>query len=347
MNLNSEDFNILKPSKRGGGGGDGPLPPKPENTEPWPIDDEDDDNDDDNDGEGKPGKPKPGKPKPGEGDYSVDAESFGEPISATPGGIITREQSRQIQKDLGVEEKLPVMTKDQIKDKIRKALAEEGAFGKESKRGEKGLGGGLGIDGYRAAIAEIARGKVNWKRLLRKFIGSKKSGSRSVLGNRRWLHSGAYMPTRQEKKKDIGSVVCSVDVSGSMSDTDILIILTEIKHLVKARGIDNTTIIYFHSQIERIVELKSKEAVAKYQMPPVRKGGTSFKEPLSAMERYKKDGKLELGVFLTDGEPNTWDNISRPTYLKDFIWVILNNPAMTPPWGNQVVYINSDDLEQS
>jgi len=348
MNLNSEDFNILKPSKRGGGEGGQPPKPQPENTEPWPTDDDNDDNDD-SDSDGKPGKPKPGgkQPKPGEGgDYSVDTEGFGEPISSTPGGIMTREQSRQIQKDLGVQEKLPTMTKDQIKDKIRRALQEEGSFGKESK-GSRGLGGGTGIDGYRAAIAEVARGKVNWKRLLRKFIGSKKSGSRSVIGNRRWLHSGAYLPTRQEKKKDVGSVVCSVDVSGSMSDVDILIILTEIKNLVKARDIDNTIIIYFHSQIERIVELKSKEAVAKYKMPPVQKGGTSFLEPLSAMERYYKDGKLELGIFLTDGEPNTWDNISKPTYIKDFIWVILNNPAMTPPWGNQVVYINSDDLEQS
>jgi hypothetical protein len=345
MNLNSEDFNILKPSKSGGGPPP-PVPPapQPENIEPWNTDDDDEDND--GDGEGKPKPPK--QPKQGEGkggDYSVDTEGFGEPISSTPGGLITEEQSRIIQRDLGVEEKLPTMSKEEIRDKIRRALNEEGSFGPANSGSRSGQGGS-GVGDFRAALAEIARGKVNWKRLLRRFIGSKKSGSRSVLGNRRWLSTGAYMPTRQDKKKDIGSVVCSVDVSGSMSDTDIAIILTEIKSLVKARGIDNTVIIYFHSVIEKIVELKSKEAVAKYQMGSVKQGGTSFKEPLSAMEKYRKDGKLELGVFLTDGEPNSWD-FPKPNYLKDFIWVILNNPGMTPPWGNQVVYINSDDLKQS
>ena len=95
--------------------------------------------------------------------------------------------------------------------------------------------------------------------------------------------------------------------------------------------------------IEKIVELKSKEAVKRYRMESVKQGGTSFKEPLAAMERYKKDGKLELGIFLTDGEPNSWD-FPKPTYLKDFIWVIINNSAMTPPWGNQVIHITSEDV---
>jgi predicted metal-dependent peptidase len=339
MNLNSEDFNIIKPSKSGEGPGPLPPQPTPENIEPW--DSDDDDGDDDGEGEGE-GKSREGGKKPGTpGDYTVDTDGFGEPIASTPGGLITKKESKEIQEDLGVEEILPAMSKEELRNKIRQSMNQEGAFGK-AQEGSRG-GGGQGVGGFRAALAEIVRGKVNWKRLLRKFIGSRQSGSRSVIGNRRWLHSGAYLPTRQDKKKDIGSVVCAVDVSASMSDIDIAIILTEIKSLVKARGIDHTVIIYFHSHIEKIVELKSKEAVKRYRMESVKQGGTSFKEPLAAMERYKKDGKLELGIFLTDGEPNSWD-FPKPTYLKDFIWVIINNSAMTPPWGNQVIHITSEDV---
>lgn len=345
MNLSSEDFNIIQPQGKGGGGYPAPPGPQPENIEPWG--DEDDDSEE---GEGKGrgrGEGKGGEPgklgEPGK-DYTVSTEGFGKSIASTPGGLITQEESKQLQKDMGVPEKLPTMSKEQIRDKIKKSLNDPGNFGPENKNRSQGYSGGIGD--YRAALADVARGRVDWKRLLKKFIGAKPTGERQVLGNRRHLHSGSYLYGGKENPDgDIKYLVAACDVSGSMSDDDIAIILTEIKSLVKIRGIDNTTIVYFHSQIEKIVELKSKDAVKKYSFPSVKRGGTDFLPPLQVMDSYYKKGQLELGVFMTDGFADI--GLPKPKYVSDFIWVILNNPTYTPPWGNKVVHIKSTDLQQS
>ena len=96
-------------------------------------------------------------------------------------------------------------------------------------------------------------------------------------------------------------------------------------------------------KIEKIVELKGKDAVKRYRFSDVKRGGTEFLPPLQAMESYYKKGRLELGVFMTDGFADI--DLPKPKFVSDFIWVILNNPGYNPPWGTKVVHINSSDLE--
>lgn len=329
-NLKAEDFKIITPPSDGDGDGP-PGPPPPDNTTPW----------DENEPTGEPKDDKGTSGDSGEDGEGTSYDVVEGGDMASGGGIISEEDSKQIQGDLGIPEKLPTMSKEEIRDKLKKAMQEGDAFGDPVKAGTKTAGSGVGD--FRAAVAELVRGKIDWKRLLKKFIGSKPTGERQYLGSRRWLHSGDYMWGSKEKLDDIGQLVAAVDVSGSMSDEEIVIIMTEIKSLVRARGIDNTTIIYFHDEVEKIVELKSKDAVKKYQVGSIRRGGTRFLPPLEAMNSYFKQGKLELAVFLTDGVAET--ELPKPKFVSDFIWVILNNPTWQPPWGNKVVYIKSDDLK--
>ena len=342
MNLDSDDFKIIKPSGEGGGTGGGEGP---DNVETWKDPNEPDEPNGDGDNQDPEGK-QDGKGKPGNPDYSVSAD-FGDPVDGgVPGGILTPEQSAKLQEELGIPQKLPTMTKEQIRDKIKKSINDPENFGEKNDAKSKSRTPGSMIGDFRAALAEIARGKVDWKRLLKKFIGSKPRGERQFLGNRRHLHSGDYMwGTKENPDGDIGHLVAAADVSGSMSDLEIAIVLAEIKSLVKARSIENTTIVYFHHEIEKIVELKSKDAVKRYKFTNVKQGGTNFIPPLQVMDSYYKKGQLELGVFMTDGFADT--DLPKPKYVSDFIWVILNNPTYTPPWGNKVVYINSNDIDTS
>ena len=330
-NLKSDDFKIIKPSKKGGGEGPGDFPMSPpENVTLWP---EDGDSPDDG-GEGEGGKGKGGV-------TSVKIVPTGNSI----GGIISEELSKKLQKDLGVPVELPTMTEEQIKDKIRKAL-KDGDIPVEKMEGNKSAG--TGSCGLRDALAKLTRPQVNWRAALRKFIGRSTQEYEEVMGHRNFIHSGDYIWTERDKENTmITEAVCAVDVSGSMSDENVAIILNEIKHMVEAKNVKNTTIVYFHSEIEKITELKGRGAVRKYEGEKVRSGGTDFKPPLSYMQAVDRKGNLEVALFLTDGFDITYDyatgsvNLPKPKYVNKFIWVILDNPSFRPPWGHMTVYIET------
>ena len=70
------------------------------------------------------------------------------------------------------------------------------------------------------------------------------------------------------------------------------------------------------------------------------------KKTLDAMPdkvaEYKK-GKMQLGVFMTDGYANL--NLPIPKFKKEFVWVILDNPLFVPPFGNLVVHISPKQMK--
>lgn len=261
-----------------------------------------------------------------------------DPIKSGIGGVLTDEISRQMQKDLGVPYENNAMDKEEIKEKINKGLL-EGTIPDEMKGGSKQHGTGKGS--LRAALAKIAKPQVDWRKALKKFIGRSARDTEEKLGHRNFIHSGEYIWTDKEKEQGaIKDAICAVDVSGSMSDDNIALILTEIKGMVEAKKVKNTRIVYFHSDVELIVDLKGPGAVKKYTGHKVHSGGTDFTPPLKVMQdAYKKD-KLEIALFLTDGYAEL--NLPKPKFVTKFIWVILDNPAFLPPWGNMCVYVNSD-----
>jgi hypothetical protein len=342
--LDKGEFNIIKPSKQGGG----PKPPQPPTLPPDNI---------------TPWKPKPGDPPPppppggkggdgkGEGKDKKPGQGTGGEITsvtivptAGTGGIISTDQSAQLQKDLGVPVELPTMTEEQIRSKIREALR-EGDVPADVNTGSKSAGAGSG--GLRAALAKLTRPQVDWRQALRKFIGRSTQEFEEIMGHRNFIHSDDYIWTERDKENTmITEAVCAVDVSGSMSDDNVAIILNEIKHMVEAKNVKNTTIVYFHSEIEKITELKGKGAVRKYDGEKVGSGGTNFVPPLSHMQAVDKKGALEVALFLTDGYDITWDGttvkLPKPKYVNKFIWVILDNPAFQPPWGHMTVYIETN-----
>jgi hypothetical protein len=341
-NLNTDEFNILKPSQGGGGSGRGEGP---DNIEPWKPKGE----------ESQPEPPKPPKPpkdpKDGDGEGKPGGKGQGQITSvkivptAGTGGIISEEMSKKLQQDLGVPVELPKMTEEEIKAKIRGAL-KDGDVPEEIKGGSNSPGGS-GTGGLRAALARLTRPQVDWRAALRKFIGRSTQEFEEIMGHRNFIHSDDYIWTDRDKENTmITEAVCAVDVSGSMSDDNVAIILNEIKHMVEAKNVKNTTLVYFHSDIEKVTKLKGKGAVRKYEGEKVKSGGTDFKPPLSYMQTVDKKGELEVALFLTDGFDMTWNGttvvLPKPKYVNKFIWVILDNPAFQPPWGHMTVYIETN-----
>ena len=316
-------------------------------------------------GEGKPGEGKgkgSGKGKPGEGEGGEgDGEGgqgaqpgqgkgsgAGKPGSGetdgskgTPleiggrgiGGVLSPEESKRMQADLGVPYEAP-FDESAIKNKLNELYP---LLDKSTGSRQAGSGAGNQKRLLPDAIAKILRPVVNWKALLKKFIartlGKKEE---DILPNRRYVAGGDYVQGTKELNNNFNTCVIAVDTSGSMGAKELLTILNEIKGLAQTNRINNFDIVYFDDGI-RDVEHLTTAKIKSYNPSPPGGGGTTFKEPLEYMEKIRKTGKLDLAIFMTDGYADL--NLPVPRYKDKFIWVILDNPSFKAPWGSKLVHI--------
>jgi hypothetical protein len=341
MKLNRDDFNVLIPPGAqpppGGnppdgpttkgvepivpppGGGGTPPPPKPptsgEEEEKKPSDSE-------TGGPGEPGSKK----------IEAEVKEVRTIVSPGVGGMLTPEESARLQEQLGVPVELPGEGDDE------KYSQEARRHMDKLSSGEAGTGKGS----LRRAVARLTEPQVDWKSVLKRFIGKAMSSSEQYLGSRRHLYKGDYFYGEKNKYESLENAVVAVDTSGSMSVEAIELILSEVKGIITAKKIKNTTIVYFDDGIQDTDTIKGTKKV--FDMRKAKGGGgTSFVEPLRYMEEQYKKGKMQLGVFMTDGYANL--NLSTPKFKKEFVWVILDNPLFVPPFGNLVVHISQKQMK--
>jgi len=329
MKLKRGDFNVLTPP--GEGGDADPDAPKTKGVEPI-IPPEGDEG-------GTPPPPSDGdgdKSKSGEGEdtkpVKIDAEAK-TIVSVDAGGMVTPEESAKLQEQLGVPVELPGEGDDE------KYAQEARRHIDKLSSGDQGSGKGM----LRRAVARLTEPQVDWKSVLKRFIGKAMSSSEQYLGSRRHLYKGDYFYGEKNKYEALENAVVAVDTSGSMSVEAIELILSEVKGIITAKKIKNTTIIYFDDGIQDTDTIKGTKKVFDLRKAKGG-GGTSFAEPLQLMEEYYKKGKMQMAVFMTDGYANL--NLPTPKYKDIFVWVILDNPTFRPPFGKLVVNISQKQMDK-
>jgi len=326
MKLKRGDFNVLTPPGRGGEpdpdapkikGAEPIIPPEDREggTPPPPSD---------RDGDGEGGETKPVK---------IDAEAKTVVSVNNPGGMLTPEESAELQEQLGVPVELPGEGDDE------KYAQEARRHMDKLSSGDQGSGKGM----LRRAVARLTEPQVDWKSVLKRFIGKAMSSSEQYLGSRRHLYKGDYFYGEKNKYEALENAVVAVDTSGSMSVEAIELILSEVKGIITAKKIKNTTIIYFDDGIQDTDTIKGTKKVFDLRKAKGG-GGTSFAEPLQLMEEYYKKGKMQLAVFMTDGYANL--NLPTPKYKDIFVWVILDNPTFKPPFGKLIVNISQKQMDK-
>jgi len=322
MKLKREDFNVLTPPVKGGE--PNPDPPKIRGVEPI-IPPEG----------GERGTPPP---PDGDGDganepVKINAEAKTIVPINNPGGMLTSEESAKLQEQLGVPVELPGEGDDE-------KYAQE-ARRHMDKLSNEAQGSGKGM--LRRAIARLTEPQVDWKSVLKRFIGKAMSSSEQYLGSRRHLYKDDYFYGEKNKYEALENAVVAVDTSGSMSVEAIELILSEVKGIITAKKIKNTTIIYFDDGIQDTDTIKGTKKVFDLRKAKGG-GGTSFKEPLQLMEEYYKKGKMQLAVFMTDGYADL--KLPTPKYKDIFVWVILDNPTFKPPFGKLMVNISQKQMNK-
>jgi predicted metal-dependent peptidase len=170
---------------------------------------------------------------------------------------------------------------------------------------------------------------ILWTDFIRTKLYKVRQGNNKTDWNRfrsRPLFCGMVIPKRRGNHADFG---CLLDTSGSMSDEDIALVVSQLQSLdEKAEG----TIVPADAGIywEDATKIKKCDPASLSRTKIVGRGGTQWGEFFQEYE--SKIGKKDFLVIMTDGyifEP--WDSIKKPKV--DVIWVIVNNAAFTAPWG--------------
>jgi hypothetical protein len=332
MKLERNEFDPLRlPMKGKSGSGNGPKPPPdprkpidPDDIEPG--DDDDDDNDNGSDDGDNKGDVEVKVKTPGKGGSGEDVN-----ISTDPGGMLTPDESKALQEQLNVPVELPGDGDDEkMMQESRRHVD------KLSQGGEPGSGKG----GLRRAIIRLTEPIVDWKSVLKRFIGKAMSTTEPYLGSRRHLYKGDYFYGEKRKYEAMDTAVVAVDTSGSMTPEAIELVLSEVRGIIKTKKIKKTQVVYFDDGIQGVDEVGEKSI---FDMKKIGGGGgTSFMEPLQYMTEAFKKGKMNLAVFMTDGYANL--NLPTPKYAKIFVWVILDNPEFKAPFGSLVVHISKKQM---
>lgn len=182
--------------------------------------------------------------------------------------------------------------------------------------------------------------EINWKQLLRKYIGSIPQPYRQTRTrlNRRQPYR-ADLSGRLPKR--VVNIVCVFDTSGSMSSRDLTYCMNEVFNIVNDRDGAKITIIECDAEVNKVYEVKNIKDV---QTKMSGRGGTSFVpainyingENSSAAKQWPKySGKFRdaVMIYFTDGYGDC--EIPKPRTYRN-LWVVLgsvNNLSLKQPYG--------------
>jgi predicted metal-dependent peptidase len=176
-------------------------------------------------------------------------------------------------------------------------------------------------------IDEIFIPVLPWKDLLRRFMTEKTNDDFSWRhGNRRFLSSGLYLPSRESEAS--GEIVVIIDTSGSIGEKELNEFGSEINGIHKEVRPSKLHVIYCDSIVNHVDCFSPDDEI---ELSARGGGGTNFAPPFTYMDEHGIEPKC--AVYLTDGYgpfPKE-ENISFPV-----MWAI-NNHEITPPFGEHLI----------
>lgn len=185
--------------------------------------------------------------------------------------------------------------------------------------------GSIGGD-VQAIIEAAQKSQVNWRGLLRKYLGQIPSANRTPTYKRPNRRFG--YPYSGKKREHIDKALFAIDTSGSISDENLSQFLAELNKYVEQYPAD---LVLFDTTITYGPKPFSKK---NNQFTFTGRGGTCVDEVIEmAMEK-----KYNSVVFLTDGyfsAPPDPGNL-------DIVWVITEGGTRPVPWGKYVQLVHND-----
>lgn len=219
---------------------------------------------------GQPGKGDPGDGSGGEGDIEVEFDSF----DSHDGWDDIPEEEREL-----------------ITEKVRQIVERAVRTADQQANGWGNIPSEM-----RESIRRFVSHQVDWRQVLRQFIGKLVRGERA-LSIKRINKKYPYIHPGTKRGYQAKLAIC-MDQSGSVSTEAIELFFGELSNLT--RKIDVTIIPFDHEvAVDKIFEWK-RGTMPKLER--VRQGGTCFDAPNKFVNDPKNRGRFDGYLMMTDGE---------------------------------------------
>lgn len=166
------------------------------------------------------------------------------------------------------------------------------------------------------------KSELNWKKVLRNIVGNKRVGTRATImrRDRRFPDRPDLRGKTKERKFNLLVVA---DVSGSMSNLDVISTLSEVQHICDITKTDVDLI-----QVDTIAFTPEKLSKKTKTIARKAQGGTLLSSALTKAEEYKLD--FQAIVVLTDGGLSEEDVQCFSALNKKVIWLVCKTGRIMP-----------------
>lgn len=176
-------------------------------------------------------------------------------------------------------------------------------------------------------LDKLLNPKLPWFRILQKYMNSMAKNDYSFRrANRRYLPDH-YLPSLYSEK--LMDIAIAVDASGSVSDADFKVFISEVDGILRMMQPDNITLIQFDTGIRSVDKVRNVRELSKLKF--IGRGGTQ----ISPVMDWAKENKPQLLLVFSDGEFRF-----KPNYgvKSPVLWIIHNNNKFTAPFGKVIHY---------
>lgn len=203
----------------------------------------------------------------------------------------------------------------------------------EATQTAKAMGCDVG-SGVTNLLSKFIKPSINWKKVLYKYITALLDKSDYSWGKPNRRYSDIYLPSRVESDGRLTHLVYFLDVSGSITDSQIVRFNSEIKHIKESLNPDKLTLVQFDTRIRRVDVFTSTQKFTNIHV--VVGGGTSY----SDVRDYILKEKPTASVIFTDLCCTPMQEVDSPV-----IWVTREKDlkyATMPLFGKTIVIKEKD-----
>lgn len=182
--------------------------------------------------------------------------------------------------------------------------------------------------GISKLVEEMNAPQLDWRKILREFVEKSARNDYSwATPNRRYIAQNLYLPSLHSK--EIGTVVISIDTSGSVSEGELKQFASEISSILEEFGDLTAQVIYCDTKVAHTEEFHSTDLPIKLEMHGG--GGTDFRPPFKWVED-KLQSPPTCHLYFTDLCCSRYPE--PPEY--PVMWINTSTYGDTPPFGEVI-----------
>ena len=194
------------------------------------------------------------------------------------------------------------------------------------------MSGGIGdLPGeVKQMIDSFMEPKVSWRELFYNFFSALSEPARSLArANRRY--TDPIMPGKA-KSTGLEHIIYFLDVSGSISDSEIVQFNSEVKHIKEVFNPELLTLVLFDTKIQKVVELEADDEFEQIEITG--RGGTHLGE----VYNYINERVPSAVVIFSD----LYVHIPPEPPKVPIIWCCTGQPNAQVPYGT-LIHMELDD----